>query len=306
MKKLILYYLIATVSFTCISQESNYPYKWPMYNDINVDLSVENPSFKFNEGPLVIIDAAHKNFFVQSHLIKPLVDIVLNDGYRVSFIDKKFTKENLNQAKILIIITALPFDFATQSSAVGMETYTETELNEVQAWVNNGGSLLVFSEHAPFDQAINPLLKKFEIESSVGVTIDTLNYDKSYNYRMIVFKGDNLNNSHPLVNGKYEVKKLVSFGGSALSGEKYDNILKLGNSSLNVKHQTGNGPLGRGNSQGLAGFYGKGKVVAFGDSNGFTAMIFNNEDGSKMYAGMNSEGYDWKNFVLNTFDWLSK
>jgi len=306
MKKLILYYLIATVSFTCISQESNYPYKWPMYNDINVDLSVENPSFKFNEGPLVIIDAAHKNFFVQSHLIKPLVDIVLNDGYRVSFIDKKLTKENLNQAKILIIITALPFDFATQSSAAGMETYTENELNEVQAWVNNGGSLLVFSEHAPFDQAINPLLKKFEIESSVGVTIDTLNYDKSYNYRMIVFKGDNLNNSHPLVNGKYEVKKLVSFGGSALSGEKYDNILKLGNSSLNVKHQTGNGPLGSGNSQGLAGFYGKGKVVAFGDSNGFTAMIFNNEDGSKMYAGMNSEGYDWKNFVLNTFDWLSK
>ena len=306
MKKLILYYLIATVSFTCISQESNYPYKWPMYNDINVDLSVENPSFEFNEGPLVMIDAAHKNFFVQSHLIKPLVDIVLNDGYRVSFIDKKLTKENLNQAKILIIITALPFDFATQSSAAGMETYTENELNEVQAWVNNGGSLLVFSEHAPFDQAINPLLKKFEIESSVGVTIDTLNYDKSYNYRMIVFKGDNLNNSHPLVNGKYEVKKLVSFGGSALSGEKYDNILKLGNSSLNVKHQTGNGPLGSGNSQGLAGFYGKGKVVAFGDSNGFTAMIFNNEDGSKMYAGMNSEGYDWKNFVLNTFDWLSK
>ncbi len=298
--------MIATVSFTCISQESNYPYKWPMYNDINVDLSVENPSFEFNEGPLVMIDAAHKNFFVQSHLIKPLVDIVLNDGYRVSFIDKKLTKENLNQAKILIIITALPFDFATQSSAAGMETYTENELNEVQAWVNNGGSLLVFSEHAPFDQAINPLLKKFEIESSVGVTIDTLNYDKSYNYRMIVFKGNNLNNSHPLVNGKYEVKKLVSFGGSALSGEKYDNILKLGNSSLNVKHQTGNGPLGSGNSQGLAGFYGKGKVVAFGDSNGFTAMIFNNEDGSKMYAGMNSEGYDWKNFVLNTFDWLSK
>ena len=206
----------------------------------------------------------------------------------------------------MIIITALPFDFATRRSAAEMQTFTENELNEVQAWVKNGGSLLVFSEHAPFDQAINPLLRKFEIESSVGVTIDTLNYDKSYNSRMIVFKGENLNNSHPLVNGKYEVKKLVSFGGSALSGEKYDNILRLGNSSLNVRHQTGNGPIGRGNSQGLAGFYGKGKVVAFGDSNGFTAMIFDNEDGSKMYAGMNSKGYDWKNFVLNTFDWLSK
>ena len=114
-----------------------------------------------------------------------------------------------------------------------------------------------------------------------------------------------LNLSHPLVNGKYKVEKLVSFGGSALSGPNYENILKLGESSLNVKHSTGVGPIGRGNSQGLAGSYGSGKVAAFGDSNGFTAMIFNMQDG-KMYAGMNTKGYDWKNFVLNTFDWLSK
>ena len=26
---------------------------------------------------------------------------------------------------------------------------------------------------------------------------------------------------------------------------------------------------------------------------------------AKMYAGMNTEGYDWKNFVLNTFRWLT-
>ena len=53
------------------------------------------------------------------------------------------------------------------------------------------------------------------------------------------------------------------------------------------------------------GFIGSGKIAAFGDSNGFTAMIFNMQDG-KMYAGMNTVGYDWKNFVLNTFSWLTK
>ncbi len=107
----------------------------------------------------------------------------------------------------MIIITALPFDFATRRSAAEMQTFTENELNEVQAWVKNGGSLLVFSEHAPFDQAINPLLKKFEIESSVGVTIDTLNYDKSYNSRMIVFKGENLQETYDyLVSHKEKVK----------------------------------------------------------------------------------------------------
>ena len=60
-----------------------------------------------------------------------------------------------------------------------------------------------------------------------------------------------------------------------------------------------------GNSQGLAGTIGKGKVVAFGDSNGFTAMLFDTEDGPKQAAGMNLEGYDWKQFVLNTLHWLS-
>ena len=65
-----------------------------MYNDINFNLKIDNPSYKFNEGPLVMFDSSHKNFFVQSHLIKPLVDILLNDGYRVSFLDKNFTREN--------------------------------------------------------------------------------------------------------------------------------------------------------------------------------------------------------------------
>jgi hypothetical protein len=238
-----------------------------MYNDINVNLEIENPSYEVNEGPLIMFDSTHKNFFIQSHLIKPLVDVLLNDGYRVSFLDKEFSKSSLSQAKVLVVITALPFDFATESSASDKNTFSENELNELQNWVEKGGSLLVFSEHAPFDQAINPLLRKFDIESSVGTTIDTVNYDSKFGQGMIKFEKNNLNKNHPIVNGKYKVEKLVSFGGSALLGPKYENILKLGQNSLNIKHSTGVGPEGKGNSQGLAGMYGSGKVVALGDSN---------------------------------------
>ncbi len=277
-----------------------------MYNDINVDLEVENPSYEMNEGPLIMFDSAHKNFFIQSHLIKPLVDLLLNDGYRVSFLDKEFSKSSLSQAKVLVVITALPFDFATERSAADKNTFSRDELIELQNWVKSGGSLLAFSEHAPFDQAINPLLQKFEIESSIGTTIDTINYENKYGQGMIKFENSNLKKNHPTVNGKYKVERLLSFGGSALLGPKYENILRLGESSLNTKHSTGVGPVGRGNSQGLAGSYGLGKIAVFGDSNGFTAMVFNMQDGSKMYAGMNTEGYDWKNFVLNTFSWLTK
>ena len=303
MKKLIL--LLLFVPLLSFGQEQNYPYKWPMYNDTNVNLEVEDPTFEINDGPLIMFDSTHKNFFIQSHLIKPLVDLLINDGYRVSFLDKEFSKSSLSQASVLVVITALPFDFATENSAEDKNTFSENELNELQNWVNNGGSLLVFSEHAPFDQAINPLLRKFDIESSIGTTVDTINYESKYGPGMIKFENKNLNTNHPIVTGKYKVKKLVSFGGSALLGSKYENILKLDERSFNVKHSTGIGPEGKGNSQGLAGMYGSGKIAAFGDSNGFTAMVFNMDDGTKMYAGMNTEGYDWKNFVLNTFRWLT-
>ena len=304
MKKLTL--LLLLLPILSFGQQQNYPYKWPMYNDINVNLQVENPSYEFNDGPLIMFDSAHKNFFIQSHLIKPLVDLLLNDGYRVSFLDKEFSESNLSQAKVLVIITALPFDFATETSAAEKNTFSENELNELQKWVKNGGSLIAFSEHAPFDQAINPLLRKFDIKSSVGTTIDTINYESRYGQGMIKFENNNLNKDHPIVNGKYKVEKLVSFGGSALTGPKYENILILGKSSFNTKHSTGIGPVGRGDSQGLVGTYGLGKIAVFGDSNGFTAMVFNMRDGNKMYAGMNTVGYDWKNFVLNTFSWLTK
>ena len=293
------------VPLLSFGQEQNYPYKWPMYNDTNVNLEVEDPTFEINDGPLIMFDSTHKNFFIQSHLIKPLVDLLINDGYRVSFLDKEFSKSSLSQASVLVVITALPFDFATENSAEDKNTFSENELNELQNWVNNGGSLLVFSEHAPFDQAINPLLRKFDIESSIGTTVDTINYESKYGPGMIKFENKNLNTNHPIVTGKYKVKKLVSFGGSALLGSKYENILKLDERSFNVKHSTGIGPEGKGNSQGLAGMYGSGKIAAFGDSNGFTAMVFNMDDGTKMYAGMNTQGYDWKNFVLNTFRWLT-
>jgi hypothetical protein len=64
-------------------------------------------------------------------------------------------------------------------------------------------------------------------------------------------------------------------------------------------------PEGRGNSQGLAGHYDKGKIAGFGDSNGSVAMLFDNGDGTKGRVGMNSPAFDWHNFVLNTFDRLS-
>lgn len=81
--------------------------------------------------------------------------------------------------------------------------------------------------------------------------------------------------------------------------------MKLSATAKNIRHNTGVGPVGMKNSQCLAGKVGKRKVVALGDSNGFAAMVFDVEGGSKQAAGMNLQNYDWKQFVLNTLHWLS-
>ena len=33
-------------------------------------------------------------------------------------------------------------------------------------------------------------------------------------------------------------------------------------------------------------------------------MVFDNDEGKKSKVGMNHLSFDWKNFVLKTFDWL--
>ena len=286
--------------------------QWPMSNDTEFNSTVEKPVYEKGKGPKILLDGAHHNFFIQWDFIKPFSDLAKADGYQTMIDSLKFTPDYLKRFDIVMIITALPFDFTTKTEVTDEITFSKEEINSLYEWVEQGGSLLVFSEHAPLDQAINPLLNRFGIESSIGTTIDSLNYNKEIGRTgWIEFSNQNggLKSQHPILKGRTEkerVTKLMTFGGSALTGKKYTNLLELSETSENVMHSTGVGPIGKGNSQALAGIVGKGKVVALGDSNGFTAMIFNEEDGSKQPAGMNLKEYDWKQFVLNTLHWLSK
>lgn len=285
--------------------------QWPMSNDSSFNFKVKDPLYKKEKGPKILLDGAHHNFFTQQNFIKPFSDLATANGYRTIIDSLDFAPAYLSQFDIILIVTALPFNFTTKKEVTNESAFSPEEINSLYNWVENGGSLLVFSEHAPFDQAINPLLNKFGITSSVGTVIDSFNYDKQMGrVGWLLFSNENglLNNEHPIIKGrsdKERINQLLTFGGSALSGQGYSNLLKLSATAKNIRHNTGVGPVSMGNSQCLAGKVGKGKVVALGDSNGFTAMLFDVEGGSKQAAGMNLQNYDWKQFVLNTLHWLS-
>lgn len=112
-----------------------------------------------------------------------------------------------------MIITTIPFDFSTNIEVSDEWAFSIKEINSLSDQVNKGGSLLVFSEHAPFGQAINPLLKQFRISSSIGTTIDALNHNKKLgNKGWIEFTQENggLNKEQPIINENNK-KKSVNF-----------------------------------------------------------------------------------------------
>jgi hypothetical protein len=284
-----------------------------MLNDSPFDTRVALPKYPQGKGPKVLFDKGHFNFIVEMGLAKPLMDLATADGYQVVVDSMKFTKAYLAPYKMLVIFPAMPFKFGSKKQVTDEITFTPDELNALHDWVSNGGSLLMFNEHAPIDKSVTPLFNKFGIQLSIGIVSDSIHYDASINMKskqgFLKFTRSNglLNTDHPITQGEKadeQINTIVTFGGGGLTGEKYTNIFTLSPSATIVKHN-GIEPSGTANSQALAGKFGKGKVVALGDCNGFTAMYMMS-GGNKISAGMQVADYDWKQFAVNTLHWLSK
>lgn len=284
-----------------------------MLNDSPFNANVSNPAYKKQKGPKLLIDAGHHNFIVEMGLIKPFVDLSTNDGYQPKIDSGVFTSAYLANYQMVLITPAMPFKFGSKKEVTTEITFTPDELAALKDWVTKGGSLIMLSEHAPIDKSMTPLFNTFGIQLSIGAVVDSVNYDTSIKLPLaetiLVFKNSNglLNNNHPIIKGNNPnelVQNIETYTGSALSGEGYTNIFKL-SPSAKIRKWNASQPSGGGNSQCLAGNFGKGKIVALGDCNGFTAMYINS-GGKKFSAGMQVEKYDWRQFVLNTLHWLSK
>jgi hypothetical protein len=309
LRKLTSVFAFALAPLASCTATAEWP--WPVSNDPAFDATVRAPAHPEGQGPRILLDGAHHNFFVQWDFIRPFADLAAADGCRPVVGDQPFTSAYLAGFDLVVVVTALPFDFTTKAAVTTESTFADAELDALHAWVVAGGALLVFSEHAPFDQAINPLLQRFGISSSVGTVIDPEQHDRAFGRPdWIVFSRDNgyLNPDHPITRGRNTdeaIGSVITFDGSSLRGDAFTNLLRLSPAATNTRHATGVGPVGMGDSQALAGYVGEGRIVALGDSNGFTAMSFKSPDGAVIAVGMHTARRDWKQFVLNTLRWLS-
>lgn len=110
-----------------------------MSNDLEFDAQVHSPAYEIGKGPKILLDAAHYNFFTQWDFMKPFSMLAKADGYQPIVGSSAFTAEYLAGFDIVLIITALPFDFTTKTEVTDEVTFSQEEISHLYQWGNKGG-----------------------------------------------------------------------------------------------------------------------------------------------------------------------
>ena len=283
--------------------------------DREFDTSIAMPAY-VQEHPRVAYDEGHHNRHLARGTYRPFVELIRHDGYEVEALRDRITAAKLAPFRMLIIVGAKSESDASDSSA-----FTETECAAIQAYVASGGALLLVTDHFPFGSAVETLGRRFGVEMSKGMTVDSVAFDKdSKDDSQLVFSRDNgLLISHSITDGRSpreRVTRVVTFTGQSVRSPQHGVlVLKLSPTAINreaiptVKHeggttrvevQWGQGTPGAGWGQAVAVVHGRGRVVVLGEA----AMLSAQRDGDRK-IGMNLPGNQNRQFALNIMHWLS-
>jgi len=292
-------------------------------SDPDFNTSVANPAYA-REGPTVAIDEAHGNFHTADGRYKPFADLLRSDGYEVLAFTSTFDARSLGGIDVLVISNArnLP---AIQAGDVSQAALRDSEADAIRDWVEDGGSLLLIADHAPFGQAAESLGRRFGIAMGKGYAFDredgegiTTQLDFSRENRLL---GD-----HPINQGRNAqeaISTITAFTGQSLTVPAGAVVLmKLSDSAreaatpddLNAEDAAARSPSTQfgsrstslaGRAQGLAMTVGRGKMVVLGEAAMLSAQLASFPDGSVVKMGMNVPGNDNRQFALNALHWLS-
>lgn len=276
--------------------------------------AVANPAY-VRDGPVVAIDEAHANFHTAAGNYRPFADLLRADGYQVRASTSKLTAKTFAGVDVFVIVNA-------------REPFTDAESNALRDWVNNGGSLLLTADHAPFGAATQSLATKFSISMGKGWAYDSEQPGR-ITTQLAYSRANGLLGDHPILDGRNPseaINVVRTFTGQSLGMPKDAvALLNFRNTAreapttevLNAAGATAaegrSGPLDdtmslAGRVQGMALPFGKGRLVALGEAGMFSAQSVIFPAGSPQQNfkfGMNLPGTDNQQFALNVMHWLS-
>lgn len=257
--------------------------------------------------PSVILDEAHHNIHTLTGRYRPLARLLTADGYAVAAGREKFSASTLVPGAILIIANAagstkpqflginLPFLARGRREA---PAFTAAEIEAVRQWVEQGGSLLLIADHAPFGESAAKLAEAFGVHMNRGFVDIPGGLESSD--PLLFSKANGRLGAHAILD---QIERVMTFTGQSLDGPPSATVLlRLPPNATEAVPKEGvfkEQPAGA--AQGLALAYGKGRVVVLGEAAMLTAQISRGER-----FGLNTPGNDNVRFALNVMRWLSR
>ena len=269
---------------------------------------IENPAYETNQGPVIFIDEAHHNFHTMGGRYQGFAKLLQTDGYQLKPFKEKFKKAGLEQGKILVISNALNERNIEDWSLPTPSAFTDEEINVVNQWVKDGGSLFLIADHMPLPGAAADLAASFEFKFYNGFALDTTKrggIDMFYRD-----KGTVKNNA--ITNGRNKTERIDSVGtftGQGFEIPKEAEAILVFDSKFKIllpevawqfTDKTPRFSI-EGWSQIACLKYGKGGIVVSGEA----AMFTSQQAGDGRSVGMSSpEVPQNQQLLLNIIHWL--
>jgi hypothetical protein len=292
--------LFLLISSFCISSLSVFAQQ---IADTLYSPEISNPVYNRGNGSIILIDDAHSNFHILNGRFRPFANVLEKDGYIVHSSSTLFTKEQLSKGKILVIANAVHPSNMEKWTLPTPSAFTDVEIEVVNSWVKDGGSLFLIADHMPFPGAAEKLAASFGFKFYNGFAMQKGGKD-------IFSPGKGLI-SNVLTEGRNEsetITSLQSFTGQAFEiPESASPVIILGaNYEVKMPQEAWqfNKDMrivpGENLVQGAYMMYGKGRIVVFGEAAMFTAQL---QGKNKMGMNVKSAAQNVQ-FLLNTIHWL--
>jgi hypothetical protein len=276
--------------------------------DTSFDYTITHPMYAAGKGPVIILDEAHYNFHTLEDRYRPFAHLLQKDGYVVQPNKEKFTPSFLPTIKILVIANALPDD-TSEWKLPAKSAFTKEEINAVNAWVNNGGSLFLIADHMPFAGAAADLALSFGFNFMNGYAVRTDDDPETFSKREHTLTVNKLTQGR---NKSEAIDSIAIFTGQGFIGAKnavpvtlldkhYKIYLPSDAADINKTTPVINGC---GLVNGAYMQYGKGRIVVFGEAAMFSAQLAGSEQEkvgmNNLLANQNPQ------FLLNIIHWIDK
>ena len=273
--------------------------------------AIARPAYAEGAGPLVLVDEAHTNFHTTDGRYYAFAQLLRRDGYVVRGLRAPFTPRALADAQVLVIANALHASNDQSWTLPNPSAFTPDEIAAVEAWVRDGGSLLLIADHMPFPGAAAELAAAFGVTMGNGFAYDATENES----RMRFARGDGSLADHAVTRGRdaaERVDSVFAFTGQAfrvtapgaepLMTLAAGSVLLLPRVAWQFTAETPRAQVG-GQQQGAVLRHGRGRVAVFGEAAMFSAQRAGPQ---RQPMGMNDPRAPQNvQFLLNVMHWLT-